>query len=510
MPADRIPGAAVTSTRAVARNTVYLIIGLFVGRIFSIFVYRKMAPLLGTDGMGIANLAIDVSSILLIIANYGLGTLITREVARDRTMTLPVMWTALRIRLALGVVCYAGLIVYVWLSGFGPLQRDALFALGLGVFLEASAMACDAVLQAHDRVISQMWGQLASAVAYFGLAYWSLDAGYGIMGVMWANVASRAVRLLVMVPLMVAGTGPWILRPTGRDTVPATQVRGLLRMGWPIFLASTFGILYYKIDTPLLRALADESAVGIYTLGHRALDFLAMVPGLFATALFPTMLRAAGADGGMERVSERALRYLHLIVLPVTLLFTLAAAPVTMWLAKGETGFADSIVVFRIVVWGMPFLAASNVLNRMLYTAGKERSFIVIALVTLTFNIGLNLAAIPRWGYFGTSVVVVASQALSTVLHWVFIRRAGLHLPVARSIVNATGALAAAWLGAAGLAQLLAPHWGTTWIALPIAAGWVPALTVIGLATLFYVPAMWFTRSITRADLPVLRSLVRR
>jgi O-antigen/teichoic acid export membrane protein len=500
----------VTSTRAVARNTLYLTIGLFTGRILAVFIYRKMAPLLGTGGYGVATLAIDVSSILLIIANYGLGTLITREVTRDRTMTLPVMWSALKIRLVLGVGCYLSLILYAWLSGFGTLQRDALFVMGLGVFLEASAMACDGVLQAHDRVISQMWGQIASAIAYFALAWWLLDAGYGVMGVMWANVASRAVRLLVMVPLMLAGTGPWILRPAGRDAVPAAHARGLLHMGWPIFLASTFGILYYKIDTPLLRAFADESAVGIYTLGHRALDYLAMVPGLFATALFPTMLRAAEAQGGMERVSERALRYLHLIVLPVTLLFTLAAAPVTMWLAKGETGFADSIVVFRIVIWGMPFLAASTVLNRMLYTAGKERSFIVIALTTLAFNIGLNIAVIPRWGYFGTSVVVVASQALSTVLHWVYIRRAGMQLPVARSLVNATLALAVAWFGAAGLAQLVAPNWGTTWIALPIAAGWVPALAVIGLTTLLYVPAIWFTRSITRADLPVLRSLVKR
>jgi len=73
MPTDRIPGVAVTSTRAVARNTLYLTIGLFSGRILAVFIYRKMAPLLGTDGYGIATLAIDVSSILLIIANYGLA-----------------------------------------------------------------------------------------------------------------------------------------------------------------------------------------------------------------------------------------------------------------------------------------------------------------------------------------------------------------------------------------------------------------------------------------------------
>lgn len=500
----------MTSTRTVARNTLYLTIGLFTGRILSVFVYRKMAHALGAGGYGIATLAIDVSAILLIVANYGLGTLITREVAREHKLTLPVMWAALKIRLALALLCFGGLWIYAAASGFETLQRNALYIMGLGVFLEASAMACDAVLQAHDRVISQMWGQIASAVAYFVLASWWLDKGYGVMGIMWANVVSRAVRLGVMAPLMIAGTGPWVLNPPEREGAKAAYAKGLLSLGWPIFLASTFGILYYKIDTPLLRAFRNEEAVGVYTLGHRALDYLAYLPGLFATALFPTLLRAAKDEGGLERVSERALRYLHLIVMPMTLLFTLAAEPVTMWLAKGETGFVDSIVVFRIVVWGMPFLAATNVLNRMLYTAGRERSFIAIALGALGFNLAVNLAVIPKYGYFGASVAVVASQAVSTLLHWIYIRRAGLHLPVARSIFNATAALLLAWGAASGAAQLLAPRWGTSWVALPTHHGWVPALAVIGLCTVLYAPALWITRSVTKADLPVVMSLVKR
>lgn len=500
----------MTSTRTVARNTLYLTIGLFTGRILSVFVYRKMAHLLGPGGYGIATLAIDVSAILLIVANYGLGTLITREVARDHRMTLPVMWAALKIRLALAAVCFVGIWAYAVISDFADLQRNALYVMGLGIFLEASAMACDAVLQAHDRVISQMWGQIASAVTYFALGYWWLNAGYGVMGIMWANVVSRAVRLLVMTPLMLMGTGPWLRNPPGRAQSKAASTRGLLDLGWPIFMASTFGILYYKIDTPLLRAFRDSDAVGVYTLGHRALDYLAYLPGLFATALFPTLLRAAKDEGGLERISERALRYLHLIVMPLTLLFTLAAAPVTMWLAKGEQGFADSIVVFRIVVWGMPFLAATNVLNRMLYTAGRERSFIAIALGALGFNLAANLLVIPKYGYYGASVAVVASQAVSTLLHWLYIRKAGLKLPVARSIFNATGALVIAWLATAGISQLVFPQWDTTWIALPTHVGWGPALVVIALCMLLYLPALLVTRTVTRADLPVIASLIRR
>jgi hypothetical protein len=106
--------------------------------------------------------------------------------------------------------------------------------------------------------------------------------------------------------------------------------------------------------------------------------------------------------------------------------------------------------------------------------------------------------------------VVVASQALSALLHWYYVRRAGLALPVARSLVNATGALLLSWLAGAGLSMLVGPHWGTSWWALPTGAGWGPTLVVIALWAVCYIPSLWAARAVTRADLPVLRSLVRR
>jgi O-antigen/teichoic acid export membrane protein len=499
------------SSRTVAKNTAFLTVGLMSGRLLSVFVFRKMAGALGAEGVGVANLAIDVAAILLIIANYGLGNLITREIARERVMTLPIMWAALQIRIVLALFCYVVLVAYIWMSGFAPLQREALLIMGLGIFLEASAMACDAVLQAHDMAQSQMWGQIASAIAYFGFAIWWLNAGFGVMGVIWANVVSRVVRLIVMVPLMLAKTGPWIWRPEGRQRVPATHWRSLTRMAWPVFLSTTFGILYFKIDTPLLRAFRDSTAVGVYTLGHRGLDVLAMVPQQFAVALFPAMVRAAQVgQADFERISERSLRFLHLIVLPLTLLCTLAATPITMWLAKGEAAFDGSITVFRIMVWSLPFMAATPVLNRMLFAAGRERDFVVIALAPLGVNLALNLLIIPRYGYLGASCVVVVTMAASTLMHWWFVRRAGLRLPITRSLIHATGALAAAWVAASGLAQLLAPSWGTSWTALPIAAGWRPTLVVVAATALMYVPAMWLTRAITGRDLPALASMLRR
>ena len=95
---------------------------------------------------------------------------------------------------------------------YADLARTAALLTAIAIFIESTSMACDSILQAHEKVQYQSLGQIVSAVVYFVLGWIWLEAGYGLMGVIWANLVSRVVRLLVMAPLMFWKTGPWAWR----------------------------------------------------------------------------------------------------------------------------------------------------------------------------------------------------------------------------------------------------------------------------------------------------------
>jgi len=212
-----------------------------VGRALGVIVIKKMTPILGAAGFGIWAFATDTVAILLVMSNFGLGTLLTREITRRKAMTMPLMWSVLRLRWGIGAVAYLFLLGLTKLSGYSDLKTAALLVTGLAIFIESTAMACDAVLQAHEKVQHQTIGQLVSAVVYFVLALSALDAGYGLMGIIWSNAISRLVRLVVMAPLMFKSTGPWQWGETGDS--PAPTVGDMVKLGFPLFLATTFGIL---------------------------------------------------------------------------------------------------------------------------------------------------------------------------------------------------------------------------------------------------------------------------
>ena len=500
------------ASRFVAKNTMLLTMGLFVGRVMALFVFRKLAGEVAAAGTGVWGTSIDITSIVLVAANFGLGPLITREIIKAREMTLTIFWSALRLRLMIGLAGYVLLIGYVFVTGYDSLTRAAVLAMAIGVVLETTGMACDSVLQAHEKVEIQTYSQILSALVYFGLGWWWLEAGHGLMGVVWANVLSRVARLMLMVPLMLLRTGPW-RRPTA-EVGPGLKAIAL--MGLPVFLSTTFGIISYKIDTVMLMDMLGKTAAGIYTMGHKALDVLLIAPNLFATAMFPSLMRysakamaegkAAGSSEDVERMGERALRYLQLGLLPLSLLCVVSSGPVIRWFSD-DPAFAPSVIVFQMVIWGLPLQGANLIYNRILLTFGKEACFVRIALAAMGANVGLNLLLIPRFRWYGAAVTTIISLAVSLMMHRHYIAAAGMRVPWRRGVLGGGGALAGSWILVAGAVRVFFPEWGGGWLALPDQAGWWPALGSIAATTILYLSALFGLRVLRREDIDLLLSM---
>lgn len=495
------------ASRTIAKNTALLTFGVLLGRALGVLVFKKMNLIVGAAGVGIWGAATDLVGILLVMSNFGLGTLLTREITRRKGMTLPLMWSVLKLRWAMGAGGYALLILYTRWSGFDNVQTAAFLVTGLAIFVETTAMACDAVLQAHEKVQYQTLGQIISAVFYFAAAMWALSAGHGLMGVIWSNAISRMVRLVVMVPLMLRSTGPWQWHDPAGGRVPTT--RAMMKLGFPLFLATTFGIIYNKVDTVMLLNMLGASTAGIYTLGRRALDIMIIVPGLFGTALFPALARYGQAsDDDARRLGSRALRYMMIAVLPLTLFLMFVAGPIIRWFDPlGES--PDSIPVLMIVIWGLPLQAVSIIFSRLLITADREQVFVRIGLGAMLVNLVLNYLLIPHYSYFGASLATIVSMTVSFLLHYYFVRQTRLRPPIVRSLLGPALATGSAWLVTVlGLGSLF-PAWNLSWNYLPVHEGWPAFLTSCVVMLGLYIAGLLIFRVFSRDDLRLLAALRR-
>lgn len=492
------------ATRTVAKNTVLLTVGVLSGRALSALLIRYMTPELGNEGIGIWGSATDLTAILLVVTNWGLGTLLTREITRNRALTGPLLWATLRIRWLLGAACYGAMWLYTGAMGYSELNTAVVLITGLAIFIESTAMACDAVLQAHEKVEHQSASQIVSALVYFGLGWLWLQQGHGLMGVVWANVVSRAARLAVAAPLMIRHCGPW-RRDAAAGPVPG--MLWMLRLGLPMFMATTFGIIYAKVDTVMLKEMLGDAPAGVYVLGHRALDIMILLPGLFGFALFPAMARYGMENAeAAARLGERALRFMLAAVVPLTLFLTFTAGPLIRFFDPAGQ-FPDSVSVLMIVIWALPVQAANTIFGRLLITADRERAFVTIGLVAMVANVTVNAFLIPRYSYYGASWATLVGVFVSTAMHLRWLQPTAYRIPLGRALLGPLTATALAWAATVGLLALVAPGWGAGPLRLPLHA-WGPFLATTAVMAGFYAAALLLLRVIRRGDLELLRELL--
>jgi len=493
------------ASKNIAKNTLLLIVGLYSGRLLALFLRKKMTFILGPEGIGIWTFAVSVAGIMQTVSNFGLGNLLTREISKTRAMTLPLFWTTLKVRWLVGTVCYAFLLGFAKVSDWEALDKTVVLLMGLAIFVESTGLACDAVLQAHEKVQYQSLAQVASALLYFGLGWWALEVGYGIVGVVWANLASRVIRLTIMMPLMFRFTGPW-RRDGGGGSI---DMRGLMQMGLPIFLATTFATVYTQIDSVMLKNMISNEATGIYGQGRQALNILVMLPGIFGLAFFPAMTRyGEKSPADAARLGERALRFILVGIVPVTLLVMFISGPIIHWF-EDSARWDDSITVMMIGIWGLPLHAIAVVMNRLLLTANREKYFVVIGLVPMVANLALNMVLIPRYSYYGAAVATVLSLMMNTGMHIYFLRGTPFLPPLRRALLGPMVAAGSAWGLSALVLRLVAPSWGVGWQGLPLHLGWGPFIVTSLLMLGLYSVMLWFGKVIKSEDLQLLRELKR-
>ena len=104
----------------VVRNTSYLLLAQVATAVIGIATSIFAARYLGANGLGIIGFALALTAILGVLVDFGLGTLTTREVARDRTLASMYLTNVVTMRLFLSVAFIALIVFLVNFLGYAP------------------------------------------------------------------------------------------------------------------------------------------------------------------------------------------------------------------------------------------------------------------------------------------------------------------------------------------------------------------------------------------------------
>jgi O-antigen/teichoic acid export membrane protein len=371
---------------------------------FAMLMLRILAP----EMAGRYTFAVLFIGYFDILVRFGLGTLLTREVSKDREhenryLSTVTVLRALLWLLSLPLMTFV-ILIYAF---FGQMTPDIVAAIALfavGLIFSNLADGFSAVFNAYEKMEYPAAISTVTAVTRVSLGALVLLMGWGFVGLAGVSIAANIVSATALGLLMV--------RHCFRPRVDWDRQTGKWMLGTslPLMINLMLATIFFRINVLLLKPMKGDTIVGYYSAALKYVDGLLIIPQYFTVAIFPLMSRyAATSRDSLMRAYVLSLRLLLIVALPIAAAMPFIAEGLIMVLGGGEY-LPDSMIALQIIIWFLPFSFVNSVTQYVLIAIDQQRFLTRAFLIGVAFNIIANLLVIPAYSYKGAAVVTILSE----------------------------------------------------------------------------------------------------
>ncbi len=377
----------------VLRNTFSLFTGKAASHaltaVFNIYLTRA----LGKEFYGDFTGALSWIVMFSIVAEYGLGTLMTRMIAREPERSEELFWNSVILKtfcsvLAVGLAI--GALLLRKICGFGDQSGDitliALFCLFL--FANAWYMSMAAVLRGHQDNHLEAVLFLIGKVIYVALGFGTLvflKCGLDIKTRLMAVYFS----LGAFVPLVLGVVELKRRYGLGLPKPSLKVIWEMLSQGWQFFTIMFTSTLHLKFDHVLLWWFGYKAQLGVYGAAYNLVLIPLFLTNSFTESMYPALAACKeGEEDFWQRVMV-SLRWIGCLGFPFLFWATLEAPRILEFVYGSE--FREGALALQILIWGQGLDLFCPFFGHVLYVMEKERRVFFINLASLIGNIVSNI-----------------------------------------------------------------------------------------------------------------------
>ncbi|MFH1084452.1 MAG: oligosaccharide flippase family protein, partial [Chloroflexota bacterium] len=421
------------AVQRVTRNTVAPLTMNLINKVMDMAFAMLMLRILGPADAGQFYLAVVVVGWFDILTNFGLNTLVTREVAKDRDQANRYLSNTIVLRVGLWAAAWPVLAAFVGLRRMGsPLQPTTVLAIALftvGLLPSNISASFSALFSAHERMELPAAVTVATTLLKVTLGTVALILRGGYVGLALVSIVVNLLTLAILYALARAQ----LFRP--RLVVDWAFQRRMTRDAYPLMINLLLATLFFKVAVLLLEWLVrDTRVLGWYSTAYKYIDAVGLIPAYFTLAIFPIVSRyAATAKESLARAYFLAIKLLLMVAVPGALIISTLSTELIAILG-GSQYLPQAAGVLAVMIWYMPIGFINSVTQYVLIALDQQRFLTRAFAIGLGFNVLCNVLLIPRLGYLVAAYVAIASELALLIPFYLGIRRHLTRVPWLRLI----------------------------------------------------------------------------
>lgn len=410
------------TVQRVTKNTVAPILLNLINKIIDMAFAMLMLRILGPADAGQFYLAVVVVGWFDILTNFGLNTLVTRDVAKDRAHANRYLGNTIVLRAGLWGLSVPVLGLFFALRQISsPLTPSTMLAISLflvGLLPSNIAASYSAVFSAYERMEVPASVTTLTTLLKVTLGTVALVLQTGYVGLAAVSILVNVLTLAVLYYLLRTT----LFRP--RLEVDWRFQRRMLGDSYPLMINMLLATLFFRVAVLLLELLVrDARVLGWYSTAYKYIDAVGIIPSYFTLAIFPVMARyAATARDSLAKAYLLAIKLLLLAAVPGALVISILSTQLITILG-GSQYLPHAAGILRVMIWYMPIGFINSVTQYVLIALNQQRFLTRAFAIGLAFNVICNVLLIQRFGYIAAAYVAIASELALLIPFYIGIRR---------------------------------------------------------------------------------------
>lgn len=359
---------------------------------------------LGAESLGQYSLGVAIVGVLAIFSNFGIVSVMSREIAKSPLKLTLYLGNALGIKffisfplLVLSTICT----VY---------------------FLDYKFETCWIVIWIA------LYNTMLSSIGYIGSAFVALHRNDLLLKI---NIANKSVSLASGFVLLSLNFGLSVLLYSYsficfivfiyalyqvRKLVVNFSIRFDLRfckpyiiVAFPLVLASAAEFINLKIDTVFIGSIMNEERAGIYSAAYNLFLAMTLIPLALTKVYFPNFIDYYKKN--KQEAFALHKQYLFLFILYSTIVGT-GMYIIAPWLIDFLYGnkFTDSIEILQYLSIILFVIVLNRLYNYTLVALKQNKYYFKITFIGMLFNISLNYVLIIKYNLLGAVIATFVTE----------------------------------------------------------------------------------------------------
>lgn len=190
------------------------------------------------------------------------------------------------------------------------------------------------------------------------------------------------------------------------------------------FAMSCAATIYTNLDTVMLGFMTSDAEVGYYNAAVKIKSILVSVVTSLGVVLLPRASYYVEHKLMDEfyRITQKAINFVFLIAVPLTVYFILFAKEGIFFLSGSE--YASSILPMQVIMPTVFFIGLTNIMGiQMLIPLGKEKMVLYSEIAGAIVDLILNTLLIPIMASTGAAIGTVVAEGVVFLVQFFVLRK---------------------------------------------------------------------------------------